>query len=187
MYICIADLNTIRNNVNQIDLLKSKLSSVDWDKYKSFKGEVRGLQFLLGRAMIFDATGQHPQVADDGRLLLQGQKISLAHSGRFVVLAISDSDVGIDIEDTTVQRDFTEYSKLLGFGKCASLTDFYRRFVQMEALYKANINKGIVRYWYLGDFIVATATVTAEEAVIWKPYHMQELPLIFVGGTEEIK
>ncbi len=91
--------------------------------------------------------------------------ISFSHKGDVSVAAISDHEVGVDIENVTAPRNITRLSRLFDDSEVPeSLYDFYRLWTAKEAMGKYNgtgINLAVlkqktvdVRHLDYGDYII---------------------------------
>ena len=91
--------------------------------------------------------------------------ISFSHKGDVSVAAISDHEVGVDIENITAPRNITRLSRLFDDSEVPeSLYDFYRLWTAKEAMGKYNgtgINLAVlkqktvdVRHLDYGDYII---------------------------------
>ena len=65
-----------------------------------------------------------------------GKHFSISHSGDYIVLAFSDFNCGVDIEEVT-ERDYKKIAERMNF-KSASLIEFYNDWTKFEAEYKMN-------------------------------------------------
>lgn len=61
---------------------------------------------------------------------------SISHSGRYIALAISKFNCGIDIEEIK-PRNYEKIAKRMNF-KVNTLDNFYRDWTEFEAIYKLN-------------------------------------------------
>lgn len=62
--------------------------------------------------------------------------VSVAHTGNYLVIALSDKYVGIDIELTAPRANFKRIATKIG-EECESLEDFYKVWTRYEARVKA--------------------------------------------------
>lgn len=63
--------------------------------------------------------------------------VSAAHTGKYLVIALSDKYVGIDIEETVPRVNYQRIASKIG-EECASLEDFYKVWTRYEARIKAS-------------------------------------------------
>lgn len=123
-------------DINNVSDLENKLSESDMARYKTFSNNNRKLQYLLSRAIIYDNCGEKIIVDKNGVPTIKSGFISVAHKDNWVIVAISEKKVGIDIENTNINRDFMGQSELMGFTKTNDRLDFYKNFVKYEAMFK---------------------------------------------------
>lgn len=141
MQIFIANIDSISKNP---DTYATLLSAGDKNRLGSFQKQTRKLQFILGH-LIADNCG--------------GAYTSIAHRDNWVVVAAADSPVGIDIENTTIQRDFTAAGELMNLPESKSLDDFYKSFTESEATYKLGAEPKCIQFKRHGDYLIcATST-----------------------------
>ena len=149
------DLSTLRTQ------LLPMLNRQESGKFQSFKSEQRRREYLASRALMRMALSHHyqydpahwqfsqaenapPQLLNPAR---QDLFISLSHSGDYVILAISEQPVGIDIEQagqrtralSIAKKVFTseQQQALDALPEADRLQYFYRLWTQKEALVKA--------------------------------------------------
>ena len=168
MIVYLADLSEIEANSNLILKYEGLLSDTEKERYLKMADSHRKLQFLVGRSLIFENCRQSPVLLENGKPVVKGKFISLAHSGPFVVLALSDSPVGVDIEDSSKIKNFDALAGRLGF----SLTSdkhfsFYQNFTRYEADYKmAENNLKIAHKFYsIKTFIVCVSLLNNKENI----------------------
>lgn len=90
---------------------------------------------MRGIDMPFDVKYAHE---DNGKPYFEGYNgvyVSLSHSGKYVVAGISDSELGIDIQEIR-PVDYTAIGSRFGFDANTD-TEFYRAFCVSEAYTKA--------------------------------------------------
>ncbi len=150
MNIYITDLTSICNH----DDLINKLSADDLARYKSFLRPVRANQFLVAHTI-------KDEIAD------KFQYISIAHKNNFVIVAASNSPIGVDIEDTTQTRDFKAMTQFMNFENITSPTDFYRAFTLYEAKYKAAPHPALTPHFYkLNQYMICI--VSNDQETVWE-------------------
>lgn len=148
MNIYITDLTTICNH----DDLVKKLSAQNLTRYKSFTRPIRATQFLVAHAIKNDLKNQF-------------EYISIAHKDNFIVVAASQNPIGVDIEDTSKQRNFNSLGDFMGFTNIKTADDFYRAFTLSEAEYKANTAQLCPHFYKLMDYMICI--VSNDMDVIW--------------------
>ena len=139
-------------DIKNVPELESKLSDSDMVQYSKFSNKIRRLQYLLSRVMVMDVFGENIKVDSDGRPTIKSGFISIAHKDNWVVVAVSKTPVGIDIENTDIKRDFAGDSELLKLPKTNDKQTFYKNFVQYEAEFKfGKISDQTHMYFYTKD------------------------------------
>ena len=168
MIVYLADLSEIEANSNLILKYEGLLSDTEKERYLKMADSHRKLQFLVGRSLIFENCRQSPVLLENGKPVVKGKFISLAHSGPFVVLALSDSPVGVDIEDSSKIKNFDALAGRLGF----SLTSdkhfsFYQNFTRYEADYKMGQSdqKSDHKFYSINTFIICVSLLNNKENI----------------------
>lgn len=94
-------------------------------------------------------------------LISKEKFFSISHSEKYIVLAFSDFDCGVDIEKIK-QRDFQSIAKRMNFNS-ATLEDFYKDWTKYEAEYKlGERNKSIYRT-KIDDYILTAVSSNFKE------------------------
>ena len=156
MKIFITDLSKIGNKDVFLKQKASLLTPTDTARFSSFRSKKRRIEFLAGRLMIYRFFGTDFTIEKSGKLTSPRGYFSLTHSGDLVALAISDSPVGIDAEDTTRKRNYKDVSRFLHLGDCQNKQDFYRLFTQYEADFKLgdNATKKQHLFWMWKTYLI---------------------------------
>ena len=136
MQVFIANIDSISKNP---DIYSALLSPKCQTRLSEFQNQTRKLQFILGHLMA-DKCGK--------------KYTSIAHKDKWVVVVESDIPVGIDIENTTIKRDFNAAAELMHFARPASLDDFYKSFTESEAVYKMSTESKCTRFIEFGDYLI---------------------------------
>jgi phosphopantetheinyl transferase len=72
-------------------------------EFEKFKGERRKIEYLATRLLIQELTGEKSEITylKSGKPILRNPKknISISHSADFVVVFLSDENIGIDVEN----------------------------------------------------------------------------------------
>lgn len=71
---------------------------------------------------------------EDGKPYFKGAediKVSISHSGEYFVIGLSQSEIGLDIQENK-EIDYKKISARYGI-ECSSINDFYRYFTLAEA------------------------------------------------------
>ena len=160
MKIFISDLSEIINQSHIIEGYVDRLKNQDLSRYHQITDCNRRMQFLIGRMMIYDHFGDGFHVAENGKLIADKRYLSLAHSKNLVILGVSDSEIGVDVEDVTKNRNFIALAKHCHFEETTNNLSFYKNFTQYEADYK--IGKAVSYHEFVcwRDFIICIASET---------------------------
>ena len=147
-------------HIKNIPDLETKLSESELIRYNKFTNNTRKLQYLLSHAMVRDICGENIVLNDSGVPTIKSGFVSIAHKDKLIVVAISKKRVGIDIEDTSVIRDFMGQSELLGLPKTKNKRVFYKNFVQYEAKFKfgGDANKANIYFKEYVNYLIGICT-----------------------------
>lgn len=142
MQVFIANIDSISK---EPDTYLALLSPTDQERATKFHRQSRRLQFILGHLMT-DNIGQ--------------AHTSIAHKDKWVVVAASSNGpVGIDIENTSINRDFMAAATVMGLNPPATLYDFYKDFTLAEATYKLGSEPTSTHFISHEDYLICvTAT-----------------------------
>ena len=156
MKIYMSNIEQTKNIAN----MEKDLSVLDRHRLTEFSNNTRKLQFLVSRALVKQATGKNVIVDKNGAPTIESGFVSIAHKDNFVIVAISCSGVGIDIENASINRDFIGQSELLGLPKPRNKKDFYKNFVKYEAEFKfGKTSEKTHKYFYeMGDYLICVCT-----------------------------
>ena len=95
-------------------------------------------------------------------ILKNGVKhFSLSHSGEFIVIAVSNYNCGVDIEQIK-ERDYKAISKRMGF-ECSTKEEFYINWTKFEAEYKLRQNTKKNFNITLGDYVLSAVSINHDE------------------------
>ena len=140
MQVFIANIDSISKHP---DVFASFLGPLDAARLSSFQNQTRKLQFILGHLMAIKCGDGHA---------------SIAHKDNLVVVAFSNDLVGVDIENTTVQRDFAAMCEMLNLKKTENPTDFYKCFTKYEAEYKLGTKSKCVHFFDYDKYLICVAS-----------------------------
>ena len=132
MKIYMSNIEQIKN----IAELEQKLSKSELVQYDKFSNNNRKLQYLLAHAIVKDVCGENISVDKNGVPSVKSGFVSIAHKDNWVVVAISNNRVGLDIENTNINRDFVGQSELLNLPISKDKDVFYKNFVKYESMFK---------------------------------------------------
>ena len=147
-------------DIKNITDMESKLSKLDILQYKKISNKTRRLQYLLSRAMVVDICGENIIVDSNGKPTIKSGFISIAHKDNWVIVAISNTPVGIDIENTDINRDFVGESRLLNLPETTDKQTFYKNFVQYEAEFKfgKNADKAHMYFYNKDNYLIGVCS-----------------------------
>ena len=147
MNIYIADINNISKDSQKIVQYCAMLGPDELKQYNKITRPTRKLQFLVGHAM------RH-------RFSTSEKFTSIAHKDNIVLVAVSHTPVGIDIENASIMRDFEHLGTAMNFTPTPDADMFYKKFTATEALYKLGPQKtSIFLSWHtLKNFIICIAS-----------------------------
>lgn len=156
MKIYMSNIEQIKN----VHDLESKLSKLEILQYNKFSNEKRKLQYLMAHAVVRDVCGENITADLHGRPTIKSGFISVAHKDNWVIVAISNAEVGIDIENTNINRDFVGTAELLNLPKTTDKKDFYKNFVRYEAGYKFgnDANQSHMYFYEFGNYLIGVCT-----------------------------
>ena len=152
------------SNIEQIENIsdmEKKLSKSEMLRYKKILNRTRKIQYLTAHSIVKDICGENIIVDSNSVPKLKSGFVSIAHKDNWVMVAISDTRVGVDIENSRVNRDFTAESDLLRLPKSKSKKDFYKNFVKYESEFKYGdkISSNIHFYFYeMKSYLIGICT-----------------------------
>ena len=132
-------ITNIKQIINRREFISNHillLSPQDKLRFEGIQNETRALQFLVNRLLVTEYFSTNFETLPSGKVISSKGYLSIAHSGDYVLLAVSNNPVGADIEKTNLARDFKSISKRMKFGNCLTHQDFYRAFTAYEADFK---------------------------------------------------
>ena len=145
----------------------SKLAQNDLRRLSCITNPHRRLQFLVGRMMIFKYFGHHFIIHNNGKPVSKKENhyFSLAHSNQYVVLAVSNHPVGVDIEKIATNRPFQAIAKRLKFKENLSCDEFYQFFTAYEADFKLGpeFEAPYHQFATYNDFMLCVSSVIQED------------------------
>jgi len=165
MKLFIADLNQIINNGDFLSTAKSKLLPEDLHRFNAYFHSARAMQFLVGRFLVATYISPNYQTLSSGKVTVPNGYISIAHSKNFVVLAASESPVGVDIEAIDLKRNHKKIADRMKFKNAQSPLEFFKLWTAYEADYKLGQPqiKPVHTYIEHFGFLICTATPMPED------------------------
>ena len=140
MQVFIADIDSISKNP---DIYSELLLSKHKIRLSKFQNQTRKLQFILGHLIADNCSTAYTSIAHKDKLV--------------VVAAAADTPVGIDIENTSIKRDFIATSELMNLTPPKSLEDFYKSFTESEAIYKLGKTPKCTKFIQYGEYLICIA------------------------------
>ena len=157
MKLIISNISKINCECQSINEYVNRLAPDDLSRYNSINNNLKKMQFLIGRMLVYENYGYNFFINKNGKLCTEDKYISLSHSEDLVILAISNNEIGVDIENITKKRDFKNIGKFLNFnGYFKNNIDFYSKFTAYEADYKANTKAQTMyhTYYMINNFLI---------------------------------
>ena len=137
MQVFIANIDSISKNP---DIFMATLSPGDYAHAMKFKKQSRKIQFVLGHFMMNKIGKKYT---------------SIAHKDKLVIVATAENGpVGVDIENTSVKRDFDAIAELMNFPVPKSCNDFYKSFTEYEAAYKLGLKHTCTHFITYGEYLI---------------------------------
>ena len=147
-------------HINNLVDLEKKLSESELIQYNKFNRTLRKKQYLLGHVIVRDVCNENIKTDINGAPKLNNGFVSIAHKDNWVIAAVSDTQVGIDIENTTTKRDFIGQSELLRLPQTENKYDFYKEFVRYESKLKfGKIDRKCYQHFFtMNNYIICITT-----------------------------
>ena len=160
MEIFIINLDSASNiETKLLDSFRQK--NISDEKYK----RAHSFSYLMLNRILKDVYGINNSEIEfvNKKPFLKNRKkyFSISHSKEYVVIAISDSDCGVDIEQIK-KRDYKSISKRMGFA-IESLEFFYRNWTKYEAEYKLGGNSQKHDYAIIADYMLCAVSQNSLE------------------------
>ncbi len=160
MRIFITDMTSIIKPEDFINKNADKLLPQEKDRLFNMENIRRRLEFLIGRLMLKTYLKEDYQTLPNGKIVSKSAYISLSHSGGFVLLALANTPVGIDIEKINKTRAWAKIAHRMGFSNCRTALDFYRAWTAYESDFKlgADTKETMHRYIKYHNCLICVAT-----------------------------
>ena len=148
-------------------------------QYQEFKNESKFLEHCFSYLMVdrilnnlYDISNREIEFVSGKPFLKTREKyFSISHSGEYIVLAFSDRDCGIDIEEIK-ERNFAAISKRMGF-KSDSKEDFYCEWTKYESEYKLSISPKFTKQFRYENYVISASV----------PYEQEKFELYIQNGN----
>lgn len=101
-----------------------------------------------------------PQIIPSG-----SRYISVTHTNTYFAVALSDKPIGIDAEMIDTSRNYRAIAKKMGWGDSCSCEEFYLKWTEYEARFKADTCESVtVRYYNVFKNAI-TALVSVDDSI----------------------
>lgn len=119
-----------------------------YDREKSSDDYIlKAVKHYLGEGVKFCRVNGKPQLIANNSMK-ESMYISVTHTDTYIAVAMSDKPLGIDIEMINERRNYRAIAKKMCWSDDLSLTQFYKKWTEYEARFKANIGESAtVRYY----------------------------------------
>lgn len=167
MKLFIADLNQIIKRPDVLLAAQNRLQPNDKNRFESFSNRQRALQFLTARMIIEKFIGSDYQTLQSGKISLKDGFVSVSHCQNFVVVALSDEPVGVDIEKITNKKNFQKIAERMHFENCKTPYDFFKSWTAYEADFKCG-KQNALSHTYIEhkDFLICVSSDTLKNTEI---------------------
>ena len=149
-YVMIGTLKKYQNNCLLPSFIKQELNRISNERIKNQKRASYGvLRALVHKELNFDDDFSSVQRNENGKPHCERYCFSISHSDELVAVAVSNSNVGIDIEKVKKRRNISSLQKIIvgqNEGECGalSLEDLIRLWVKKEAKFKFDGGKTFI-------------------------------------------
>lgn len=118
------------------------------------------VKHYFGESVGYSRIGGVPQIIPSG-----SRYISATHTDTYIAVALSDKPIGIDAEIIDASRNYHAIAKKMGWSVECSCDEFYRKWTEYEARFKANISESVtVRYYDVFKGVI-TAVISNDESI----------------------
>ena len=128
-------------------LLLEKANDSQKEKALKFKNEIDQIRSLASSYLVNTLSKEPLLFNDKGKPFFEnGPHFNISHSGRYIVMAVSDKEIGVDIEES-VEKDMSSLVRIFNETEAKMLkehADFYYLWCAKESLIKCmggSINK----------------------------------------------
>lgn len=101
-----------------------------------------------------------PQIIPSG-----SRYISVTHTDTYIAIALSDKPIGIDVEMINASRNYHAIAKKMGWGDKCTCEEFYLKWTEYEARFKANACESVTARYYDVFKGAITALVSEDDSV----------------------
>ena len=154
-------------NTSDADNIKPEL--LDEFRHKEFKNEKKRKEhcfsyLMLDRILkeVYKIENREIEFINKKPYLKTREKFfSISHSGKYIVIAFSDNECGVDIE-IIKDRNFTTIAERMGF-ECKTLDDFYIEWTRYEAEYKLGCGSSGIKQAKFEDYYITAVSSSPQE------------------------
>lgn len=132
-----------------------------YDREKSSdKYILKAIKHYFGEGVEFCRINGAPKIIPN-----ESRYISVTHTDTYIAIAVSDKPVGIDAEMINERRNYRAIAKKMCWNDDLSPTQFYKKWTEYEARFKAKIDVGVVRYYDVFKGAI-TAVVSGDNELV---------------------
>lgn len=128
-------------------VLLSNISEAQKEKAYRYKNEIDQIRSLASSYLVNSLSKEPLQFNDTGKPYYpNGPFFNISHSGKYIVMAVSDKEIGVDIEEN-IEKDMSSLIRIFNEAEAKMLrehTDFYYLWCAKESLSKC-IGTGIAK------------------------------------------
>lgn len=151
---------TLHYNIN----MRVYTSVYDREK-SSEKYILEAIKHYFGEGVKFCYINGAPKIIPN-----ESRYISVTHTDTYIAIAVSDKPVGIDSEMINERRNYRAIAKKMCWKGDLSLTQFYKKWTEYEARFKANIGESAtVRYYDIFKGAITALVSDNDELVEFYP------------------
>ena len=155
-------------NISDADNIKPEL--LEEFRHKEFTNIKKQKEHCLSYLMtdrilknVYNIENRELEFVNGKPLLKTGEKFfSISNSGDYLVIAFSDNNCGVDIEEMK-ERDFVSISKRMKFN-ANSLKEFYLEWTKYEAEYKLGNRGESIKQTFLNNYAITAVSDNIQEA-----------------------
>lgn len=164
MKVFITNIESLIKRSDVVKALTEQLSVQDKKRLAQMRSPKRAAEFLAGRFLLNKCFDGQVKVLVSGKIVAKDAYLSLSHSGKYAVFAVSKNKVGIDIEKMSLNRNFEKIALKMGLGVCENADAFYEKWTAFEADFKCDAQNKSLNHAFLKyeDYMICVASFEAE-------------------------
>lgn len=132
----VLDIELAKHHKNK---LLEKVNDAQKEKASKYKNEIDQIRSLASSFLINSLSSEPILFTNTGKPFFQnGPYINVSHSGRYIVMALSDKEIGIDIEEN-IEKDMSSLIRIFNDAEAKMIkehADFYYLWCAKESLIK---------------------------------------------------